>query len=171
MENNKELLQTKTQLIIKETEALGASQTQATITLTNRALTRLANSIIDQNVVERHAKVRISVYFGQKNGSVEFEVIDDAEIKEAVQQAAALARISPKNTDFKSIPTPKAYSRSFDVTSQVCESTYNTSPEKRAEFARLAIDTAHAVDSRVYAVAGIWENVTVEKNVANSLQL
>ncbi|MGY5855178.1 MAG: TldD/PmbA family protein [Candidatus Thorarchaeota archaeon] len=169
MENNKELLLTKTQMILKKAEALGASQAQATITLTSSALTRLANSIIDQNVAERHAKVRIIVYFGQKSGAVEFEVIDDQEIKEAVEQAASLARISPENKDFKSLPTPKEYSRDFDVSSQVCETTYNTTPEKRAEFAKLAVDTAHAVDRRIFAVAGYVRNVTVEKTVVNSL--
>ncbi|MHA2056761.1 MAG: TldD/PmbA family protein [Candidatus Thorarchaeota archaeon] len=169
MENNKDLLQTKTQLILKEAETLGASQAQATITLTSRALTRLANSIIDQNVAEKHAKVRIVVYFNQKNGSVEFEVIDDNEIKQAVEQAVAFARISPENKDFKSLPSPKPYASDFDVSSQVCETTHNTTPEKRAELAKLAIDTAHDVDSRVFAVAGYVQNITVEKTVANSL--
>jgi predicted Zn-dependent protease len=169
MENNEELLLTKAQMVLKEAEALGASQAQATITLTSSALTRLANSIIDQNVAERHAKVRIIVYFGQKSGSVEFEVIDDKEIKEAVEQAVSLARISSENSDFKSLPSPMEYSRDFDVSRQVCETTFNTTPEKRAELAKLAIDTAHAVDSRIFAVAGIVRNVTVEKTVANSL--
>ena len=169
MENNKELLHSKIELILKEAEALGASQTQTTITLTNRALTRLANSIIDQNVVERHALVRVVVYFGQKSGSVEFEVFADHEIKQAVEQAASLARISPENKDFKSLPTPKQYSSSFDKKSMICETTHNTTPEKRAEFAKLAIDTAHSVDSRVKAVAGYVQNTTKEKIVANSL--
>jgi predicted Zn-dependent protease len=165
MENNKELLQTKTQLILKEAETLGASQAQATITLTSRALTRLANSIIDQNVADKHAKVKIAVYFGQKNGSVEFEVIEDDEIKQAVEQAVAFARISPENKDFKSLPSPKPYASDFDVISQVCETTHNATPEKRAELAKLAIDTAHDVDSRVFAVAGFVQNITVEKRL------
>ena len=169
MESNKDLLQNKTQMILKEAESLGASQAQATITLTNGALTRLANSIIDQNVVERHAKVRVILYFGQKSGAVEFEVINDRDIKDAVEQAASLARISRDNLDFRSLPISKDYSPDFDPNDQVCEATHNTSPEKRAELAKSAVDTAHEVDSRVFAVAGYVQNVTVEKNIANSL--
>lgn len=169
MERNKEFLQDKAQLILKEAEALGATQAQATVTLTSSALTRVANSIIDQNVAEKHAKVRVLVYLGQKSGSIEFEVIDDKEIKHAVEQAVTLARISPENKDFNSLPSPKAYAIDFDVAKQVYETTHNTTPEKRAELAKIAIDTACDVDNRIFAVAGYVRNITVEKTIANSL--
>ncbi|MHA2044919.1 MAG: hypothetical protein ACW99G_08995, partial [Candidatus Thorarchaeota archaeon] len=166
---NKSLLEDKAELALKEAEKLGATQTQVTISLLNRHLTRLANSIIDQNVSERHAKIRILLYLGQKTGAVESEVFDDSDIKKAVSQAATLAHISPDNKDFKSLPTPKNYSKSFDLQSLICEDTYNTTPEKRAEYAKLSIDTAHDVDSRVQAVSGYVQNVSSERVVANSL--
>ncbi len=169
MKNNRQLLQNKAELILKKADKLGASQAQATIALVNRNLTRLANSIIDQNVSERHATIRILLYFGQKTGTVEFEVFDDSDIKKAVEQAASLARISPENTDFKSLPTPKEYSSTFDRNSLVSEDTYNTTPEKRSEFAKLAIDIAHEKDSRIAAVAGFVQNISSERVIANSL--
>jgi PmbA protein len=169
VESNGQYLKTKTDLILKEAEALGASQAQATISLTTSALTRLANSIIDQNVAERHAMVRVVVYFGQKSGSVDFEVIDNNEIRSAVEQAVVLARISPPNRDFKSLPTPKPYSHDFDRSALVANSTSETTPEKRAELAKLAIDTAHDVDKRISGVAGYVANITEERVVANSL--
>ncbi|TFH09945.1 MAG: TldD/PmbA family protein [Candidatus Thorarchaeota archaeon] len=168
MENNRELLLSKAEMIIKEAEAHGASQSQAAINLTNLNLTRLANSIIDQNVAERHVRVKALLYFGNKRGSVNFEVFEDADIKDAVSQAASLARISRENEDFKSLPTPKKYP-SFNLDSLVCKATYDTTPELRAEYAKLAIDTAHEVDNRVAAVAGYVQNITSERVVTNSL--
>jgi predicted Zn-dependent protease len=169
MKENKALLKNKAELALREAEKLGATQAQVTISLLNRHLTRLANSIIDQNVSERHAKVRILLYFGQKIGTVESEVFEDGDVKKAVSQAATLASISPDKKDFKSLPTPKDYSKSFDRKSLICEDTFNTIPEKRAEYAQLLIDTAHEVDSRVQAVAGYVQNVSSERVVANSL--
>ncbi|TFG98039.1 TldD/PmbA family protein [Candidatus Thorarchaeota archaeon] len=169
MKQNKELLLAKAGLVLKEAEALGASQAQTTIQLTRLGLTRLANSIIDQNVSEQHAKVRVLLYFGQKSGAVEFEVFEDNDIKNAVKKAASLSKISPENKSFVSLPTKKDYSSSFDVDGLVCEATYDTSPELRAECATLAIDTAHGVDKRIAAVAGIFENTSNERVVVNSL--
>ncbi|TFG28412.1 TldD/PmbA family protein [Candidatus Thorarchaeota archaeon] len=168
MDSNKELLLSKAELILKEAEKQGASQSQATINLTNLNLTRLANSIIDQNVAEHHVKVKALLYFGKKKGSVNFEIFEDTDIKNAVSQAASLARISRENEDFKSLPNPKKYP-SLNLGSLVCEATYNTTPELRAEYAKLAIDTAHDVDSRVAAVAGYVQNTTSERVVMNSL--
>ncbi|MFW9793621.1 MAG: TldD/PmbA family protein [Candidatus Thorarchaeota archaeon] len=169
MKDNKQLLQNKAELILKESEKLGASQAQANVSLVNRSLTRLANSIIDQNVSEHHATVKVLLYFGQKIGAVESEVFEDSDIKKAVQQAASLARISPENKEFKSLPQPKKYSDSFDLTKLVSEDTFNTTPEKRSEFAQLAIETAHKVDPRIAAVAGYVQNVSSERVIANSL--
>ncbi|MGY5881208.1 MAG: TldD/PmbA family protein [Candidatus Thorarchaeota archaeon] len=169
MKRNKDTLFAKAELVLKEAESQGASQAQAAVTLTRMDLTRLANSIIDQNVSELHAKVRVLLYFEQKSGAVEFEVFEDNDIKNAVAQAVSLAKISPENKDFKSLPTKKNYPASFDLAGLVCEETYNTTPELRAEYASVAIDTAHGVDERIAAVAGIVQNISTERVVVNSL--
>lgn len=169
MKQNKDLLLAKAEIVLKEAEAQGASQAQATIELTRLDLTRLANSIIDQNVSEQHAKVRVLLYFGQKSGAVEFEVFEDCDIKGAVEKAVFLAKISPENKNFLSLPTKKGYSTTFDLDGLVCDATYDTSPELRAEYATLAIDTAHDVDKRIAAVAGIVQNTSNERVVVNSL--
>lgn len=169
MKQNRDLLLAKAELVLKEAESQGASQAQAAITLTKLDLTRLANSIIDQNVAELHAKVRVLLYFGQKSGAVEFEVFEDDDIKRAVTKAVSLAQISPENTDFKSLPQKKDYPSSFDLKGLFCEATYDTTPELRAEYATLAIGAAHAVDKRIEAVAGTIQNISSERVVANSL--
>ena len=169
MKHNRDLLLTKAALVLKEAENQGATQAQASIRLTRMDLTRLANSIIDQNVSEQHAKVRVLLYFGQKSGAVEFEVFEDSDIKRAVEKAVSLARISPENKDFQSLPIKKDYPSSFDLDGLVSEATYDTTPELRAEYATLAIETAHAVDKRIAAVAGFVQNISSERVVVNSL--
>jgi len=169
VKKNRDLLLSKAELVLKEAASQGASQAQVTITLRIMGLTRLANSIIDQNVAEHHANVRVLLYFGKKSGTVEFEVFEDSDIKRAVGRAVTLARISRENDDFISLPTRKDYSHSFNAEDLICEATYNTSPEKRAEYAVLAIDTAHSANKRVDAVAGYIQNETSERVIVNSL--
>ena len=76
MELNKELLLEKAQVALKQAEQLGATQAEITISYTTSALTRLANSIIDQNVAELHANVSSLVYIGKRKGSTSMEVFD-----------------------------------------------------------------------------------------------
>ncbi|MGC9780242.1 MAG: TldD/PmbA family protein [Candidatus Heimdallarchaeota archaeon] len=169
MEFNKEFLLEKCQFILKEAEKLGATQTEVTISLRNSALTRLANSIIDQNVAEHHANVQTIVYIGKKKGSINVEVLDNDSIKQAIEHAAKIAKISPENKDFKSLPGPQKYSTELSLDDLVSKNTLNATPEQRAEFATLAIDSAHAIDKRVNAVAGAISHIAFENLIMNSL--
>ncbi|MHA1907785.1 MAG: TldD/PmbA family protein [Candidatus Thorarchaeota archaeon] len=169
MDSNKNLLLEKANLVIKEAEKLGATQAQVTISLADTALTRLANSIIDQNVADRRSMVSIKFYFNQRRGTVAFEVFDDEALKEATAAAAKIAKVSPENKDFKSLPTPKPYSYTLKDAELVDMSTVKATPEKRAEYSETIITTAHNVDSRIRAVAGAISNSTVERVIVNSL--
>ncbi len=169
MKSQREILLEKAKLVIKEAEKAGATQTQASVKLIDLKLTRLANSIIDQNVAERHAKVKAILYFGQQKGSVEYEVFQDTEIRNLVQMAAKIAKISPKNADFESLPTPKPYSSQLDASVLTSKNTLNVTPEMRAEAALEAIKSAHNVDDRISAVAGAIYHSTTEHVICNSL--
>ncbi|NHJ33331.1 MAG: TldD/PmbA family protein [Asgard group archaeon] len=168
MEFNKELLLEKGQFILKEAEKLGATQAEVSIQLNQLALTRLANSIIDQNVAEKHAQVRTNVYIGKQKGSTTVEVLDNASITQAVVDAIKIAKISPENKDFKSLPKPKPLTE-IPVDEQISKNTLNATPEKRAEFATLAIKSAHAIDKRIKAVAGAISHGFGEEVILNSL--
>jgi predicted Zn-dependent protease len=165
---NKELLLEKGQLVLKEAEKLGASQVEVNVRMSNTALTRLANSIIDQNVAENHARVRTIVYIGNRKGSTNVEIFDDDSIKQAVADAIKIAKISPENKDFKSLPEPKKLTP-IPKEEQISKNTIDATPEKRAEFATLAIDSAHAVDKRIKAVAGAISHGFAEEIILNSL--
>jgi predicted Zn-dependent protease len=167
MEFNRELLLEKGQLVLKEAERLGATQTEVSVQMTQSALTRLANSIIDQNVAENHARVRTIVYIGKQKGSTNVEIFDNDAIKQAVADAIKIAKISPENKDFKSLPDPQRL-KTIPSSDQISKNTLNANPEKRAEFATLAIESAHAIDKRIKAVAGAISHGFVEEIILNS---
>ena len=169
MEFNKELLLEKGQFALKEAEKLGATQAEITISSLDTALTRIANSMIDQNVAERHFTVSTIVYIGKQKGSTEVEVFDEKAISAAVKNAVQIAKISPENEDFKSLPGAQKYTNTIPLDELVSKGTLNATPEQRAEFAKLAIDSAHDIDKRVKAVAGAISNSTLERLILNSL--
>ncbi|NHJ47399.1 MAG: TldD/PmbA family protein [Asgard group archaeon] len=168
MDLNKDLLKEKGQLVLKEAEKLGATQVEVSVRMSQTALTRLANSIVDQNVAENHARVRTIVYLGKRKGSTSVEIFDDDSIKQAVADAIKIAKISPENKDFKSLPEPKPM-KPIPVEEQISKNTLDATPEKRAEFATVAIDNAHAVDKRIKAVAGAISHGFAEEIILNSL--
>ncbi|MFX0124101.1 MAG: TldD/PmbA family protein [Candidatus Hodarchaeota archaeon] len=169
MEFNKNTLIDKADLILNETAKLGMSQAEVTIKLVDSALTRLANSIIDQNVSEKHVNVSIFVYHGKKKGSVCVESLDTGSLKRMVARAAKFAEMAPEDEDFVSIPDPKPFSKKLNPLDLVSKNTLETTPEQRAEYAQLAIESAHEIDKRIKAVAGVISNKTEEKLFKNSL--
>ncbi|MEA2071317.1 MAG: TldD/PmbA family protein [Asgard group archaeon] len=169
MEFHKELLIEKGALILNEAQKQEATQAEVVISMRTLALTRLANSIIDQNIAERHAKALITLYYGKKQGSINVEVFQDKDLRKAVADAAKIAKVSPANKDFESLPEPQPYKKPFSYKDLLCKSTINTTPEKRAEFAETAINTAHDVDKKIGTVAGAISNSLTEGVVMNSL--
>jgi len=168
MELNKELLLEKAKVALKEAEKLGATQAEITINYTTSALTRIANSIIDQNVAELHATVSSLVYIGKRKGSTSVEVFDEESIADAVANAVKIAKISPENKDFKSLPTAQKYPNTISLDELISKKTMNATPEQRAEYSMTAINAAHAIDKRINAVAGAISNNLREFAIVNS---
>lgn len=169
MEFNKNLLLEKGQFALKEAQKLGATQVEVTIQLVETALTRLANSIIDQNVAERHATITTLVYIGKKKGSTEVEVIDNKSIATAVADAVKIAKISPEDKDFKSLPEKVSYAKTIPMAELISKKTLDATPEQRADFAVQAINSAHAIDKRIKAVAGAISHGAAEQLIVSSL--
>lgn len=168
MEFNKNMLIDKADLILNQAAKLGMSQAEVTIKLDNSALTRLANSIIDQNVSEKHVNFTIIVYYGKRKGSVCVESLDTETLKRMVARAAKFAKMAPENEDFVSLPSPKPFSNKLNPLDSVSKNTVEATPEQRAEYAQIAIDSAHEIDKRIKAVAGTISNKTEEKLIKNS---
>ena len=168
MEFNKNTLIDKADLILNETTKLGMSQAEVTIKLVDSALTRLANSIIDQNVSEKHVNITIIAYDGKRKGSVCVESLETESLKQMVARAAKFAKMAPKIEDFVSLPSPRPFSKNLNTSDLVSKNTLSTTPEQRAEYAQIAIDSAHEIDKRIKAVAGAISNKTEEKLIKNS---
>jgi len=168
MEFHKNLLTEKAKFILRIAEKLGATQTEVTIGLQKSALTRLANSIIDQNVEENHATIQTVTYIGKKKGSTSVEVMDNKSIEKAVENAVKIAKISPEDKNFHSLPEPLSYTH-IPLKELVSKNTMNTNPEQRAESAKLVIDIAHSIDDRIKAVAGAISHGLAERVIMNSL--
>ncbi|MFX0108186.1 MAG: TldD/PmbA family protein [Candidatus Hodarchaeota archaeon] len=168
MKLSKDLLFEKAAVALTEAEKLGATQAEVTVTLQQSALTRLANSIIDQNVSENRAAVRIRTFLGKQKGSIQVNALDDGIVKEAVESSIKYAKISPEDKDFKSLIEPKPPKTDLDFSKILCNATAEASPEDRADYAMKAVNVAHSVDKRISVVAGAISNTFAERVVCNS---
>lgn len=169
MDMNKNLLAEKAELVLNEAENLGASQAEVSINFTRSALTRLANSIIDQNVSENHFRITITVYLGKSKGAMNIEVPDDISIKNAVAKAVKLAKITPEDSHFVSLPSAKPFSNRLNLSELVSKNTLNVTPEQRAEAVTTVVNEAHDLDKRIKSVSGAISNNIEEKMIQNSL--
>ncbi|MHA2002840.1 MAG: TldD/PmbA family protein [Candidatus Thorarchaeota archaeon] len=168
MDFMKEQLMEKANLALRKAEASGASQVEVEVFRFRNALTRLANSIIDQNVAENRITVRILVYLGKKKGSYSLDSFSDDDIKEAAEAAVRMAKVSAEDKDFISLPEPRDGSSALTTDDMVCKATANASPEEKAEAAKSIIQMAHDIDKRIFAVSGAISNILSEQVIINS---
>ncbi|MHA2068372.1 MAG: TldD/PmbA family protein [Candidatus Thorarchaeota archaeon] len=168
MDFMKDDLMEKASFALKETEKHGATQTEVEVFRTRNALTRLANSIIDQNVAENRITVRILVYLGKRKGSYSLDALAEDDIKGAAETAVRMAKVSAADKDFISLPELQQASAALSVDETVCEATANATPEERAEAANSIIKIAHDIDKRVSAVSGAISNGFTEQVIVNS---
>jgi PmbA protein len=143
-------------------------QAQAAAFFNDSALTRFANSQIHQNVASKKGGVAIKVALGQKVGTLRVNSLASTRIEEAVNQAVNIAKVTPPNTDFKGLPSPRMWAPikgTFDKNTAEC------APDRRAEAVKAAIDTAHATSARVKTVAGSLSTGAFAFAIANSLDV
>jgi len=144
----------------------GADQAQAASFLLDRALTRFANSQIHQNVASKSGGIAIKVIAKKKIGMLSVNTLDEAQIEDAVEKALKIAKVTPPNRDFKSLPKPQKWTPikgAFDPKTAACTASF------RAEKVRDIIQTAHSESKRVKAVAGSYSTGASSFAIANSL--
>src|SRR5215471_16352222 len=91
-------------------KALGysqAGQTEVVYAGTESALTRFANNFIHQNVAESNHEVRVRAIVGKRTGVATTNRLDDQSLQRVAEQALEIARISPENPEFHSLPEPR----------------------------------------------------------------
>jgi len=141
-------------------------QTQASAFLLDTALTRFANSQIHQNVATKKGGVLIKVVLNKQISTTRVNTLEEEQIEKAVMQAIRIARASPPNKDFKSLPEPEPWT---PIEGVFDAETANCTPIYRAEKVKEAIETAHSKSSTVKAVAGYFSTGSMAFAVANSL--
>ncbi len=141
-------------------------QAQASAFLLDTALTRFANSQIHQNVATKKGGVLIKIVLNKQISNTRVNTLEEEEIRKAVAQAVKIAKASPPNKHFKSLPEPEPWTPIEGVFDE--ETAYCT-PKYRAERVKEAIETAHSKSSIVKAVAGYFSTGSMAFAVANSL--
>ncbi|MGQ9507465.1 MAG: PmbA/TldA family metallopeptidase, partial [Candidatus Bathycorpusculaceae bacterium] len=126
-------------------------QAQASAFMMDNSLTRFANSQVHQNVARKSGGVTIKVILNKKISTIQVNSLEEDEIRKAVVQAVKIAKASPPNKEFKSLPEPEKWTPikgAFDKETANCE------PKYRAERVKEVIETAHSKSPSVRAVAG-----------------
>jgi predicted Zn-dependent protease len=141
-------------------------QAQTTAFLYDSARTRFANSQIHQNVASKKGGVTVKVVIGKKIGFMRTDALETKRIENAVRQAIKIAKVTPENKDFKSLPQPEKWQPLKDAFD---EDTANCSPDYRAERVKETIDAAHSKSPLVKAVAGSLLSSSYSFAVTNSL--
>jgi len=162
LETLSELARKATRLAVKK----GADQAEATAFTFVEDLTRFANSQIHQNVATHKDGLRVRVVLKKKIGDVLVGAFDPSSVEGAVSDAVKIAKVSPPNELFKTLPEPKKYTAlkgTYDRKTAVCD------PNFRADNAKRAIQVAHGKANVVKAVAGSYMTGSASFAVANSL--
>jgi predicted Zn-dependent protease len=83
-----------------------ADEAEALVVAESSALTRFANSRINQNVAERNALVNIRAVVGKRQGIASTNRLDDESLRAACEAAIASARVAPEDPRFPGLPEP-----------------------------------------------------------------
>lgn len=151
---------------VKITLKEGADQAQAASFLLDDALTRFANSQIHQNVASKTGGIAIKVVINKKIGTLRVNTLEENQIDDAVKKAVKIAKVTPPNKDFKSLPDPQKWTPikgAFDSKTALC------TPDYRAEKVKEIIETAHSKSTIVKAVAGSFSTGSASFAISNSL--
>src|SRR6266480_3619098 len=139
-----------------------AEQTEVVYLATESALTRFANNFIHQNVAEKNHELRVRAIVGKRTGVATTNRLDDQSLQRVAEQALEIARLSPENPEFHSLPGPQPIVPAPGFS----ERTALYSPEARARSVGTIIQLAK---ERGLESAGAFSTETSQVAVANSL--
>jgi predicted Zn-dependent protease len=141
----------------------GASQAEVLVHEGSSALTRFANNELHQSVAETDTSVSLRFVDGQRIGVASANRHDDDALRGLAQAAAAVARLQPEQTWFRSLPGPTSVTL---VEGAWAAATASADPDGRADAAAAVIGAAESVGARAF---GLVETVSETVSVVNSL--
>ena len=142
-------------------QSLAISDVETLIGGHRDALTRFANNTIHQNVAEQVQWLSVRVQVDQKTARATTNRFDDASIRSAVEQAAALARAAAPDPELLPMagPSPIPQVQRFDA------ATAEASPTERA---RAVAEAIRLVESAGQTAAGIFSTGQTVEAIFNS---
>ena len=159
MYSNETTVRTLLQKVLSYSQA---EQTEVLYFATQSALTRFANNFIHQNVAESNAELRVRAVVGKRTGVATTNRLDDESLHRITAQAFEIARISPENPEFHSLPAPQPISPAAGYS----EHTAYFSAEERARSVGIIVQLAK---ERGLESAGAFSTDATGVAVANSL--
>jgi PmbA protein len=139
-----------------------AEQTEVIYLGIESALTRFANNFIHQNVAESNHELRVRAVMGKRTGVATTNRLDDESLRRVAQQALEIARLSPENPEFHTLPEPQPIVPAPGFS----EHTAHYSAEARARSVSVIVQMAK---ERGLESAGAFSAETGHVAVANSL--
>ena len=148
-------------LVSGAARGLGIDDVEAIVAAGSSALTRFANNVIHQNVAERTGYLSVRVLLDGRTARASTNRLDEASIRQVVEEAAAIAKLQEPDADLLPLPEPDdplAVARWFEATARVA-------PADRARAVAEAIDL---VESAGQTAAGIYSTSESVLAILNS---
>jgi PmbA protein len=147
--------------VVRAARAQGVTEVEAILSSGNQALTRFANNVIHQNVAESSSHLSVRARIEGRTARASTNRLDADSIRNVVEQAIALTRLTEPDTESLPIADAAEY-RSVD---RWFESTARITPHERASAVAEAI---HAVEAAGQTAAGIYSSDDTEYALLNS---
>jgi predicted Zn-dependent protease len=139
-----------------------ATQTEVMVTSGKTELTRFTRNAVHQNVADSDITVRVRAVLGKRTGVAMSNVLDDAALKDLVQSAIEIAKLSPEDPDLPDLPRG---GKSATPEGAYVDRTAYATPEQRAMMADAVFKTA---ESNGYWCAGFVTTAASGVTIANS---
>ncbi len=139
-----------------------AEQTEVVYLGIESALTRFANNFIHQNVAESNHELRVRAVVGKRTGVATTNRLDDESLRRVAEQALEIARLSPENPEFHSLPGPQPIVPAPGYSEQTAH--YNAEGRARSVGVIVQLAKEQGLES-----AGAFSTETDHVAVANSL--
>ncbi|MBM3291958.1 TldD/PmbA family protein [Candidatus Bathyarchaeota archaeon] len=155
--------------IVDEVIKRGAYQTEVISNSVKDTTTRFTKNAIHQNMASHNQAVSIKAILHEKKiGIALVNSLDKNTIINGIERAMSMAKVSPSDPDFKSLPDPKNVT---PLKSIYYKETAEYDPEEKAKSVKLVIDTASDYNTNIKWSAGLFTTQVARLAIANSLGL
>ncbi len=143
-------------------ELSDATATEVMIASGKNELTRFTHNAVHQNVADSDISVRVRAIIGKRTGVATTNMLEDGDLKDVVQRAIEIAKLSPEDPDLPPLPLG---GKTETPEGGFVDLTAHATPEQRAAMADAIFKTA---ESRGYWCAGFVTTSASGITIVNS---